>query len=88
MISNNEYKILGVNADDDSSVIKLALRNWHLSIIQIRTRIALSQIDICKIKSAYENIMESKKMNNTDYHIPVMKHEAVSTYFLIETDIC
>ena len=26
MISNNEYKILGVNADDDSSVIKLAFK--------------------------------------------------------------
>ena len=24
-------------------------------------------------------------MNNTDYHIPVMKHEAVVIYFLIET---
>ena len=26
MNSNNEYKILGVNSDDDSSVIKLAFK--------------------------------------------------------------
>ena len=44
MISKNEYKILGVNADDDSSVIKLALRNWHLSIIQIKITTVLNLI--------------------------------------------
>ena len=62
MNSNNEYKILGVNADDDSSVIKLAFKNLASTYHPDKNTDSIESNKIfIKIKSAYENIMESKK---------------------------
>ena len=62
MISNNEYKILGVNSDDDSSVIKLAFKKLASKYHPDKNKDSIESNRIfVKIKSAYENIMESKK---------------------------
>ena len=62
MISNNEYKILGVNGDDDSSVIKLAFKKLASKYHPDKNNDSTESNRIfVKIKSAYENIMESKK---------------------------
>ena len=62
MISKNEYKILGVNVNDYSSVIKLAFKKLASKYHPDKNKDSTESYRIfVKIKSAYENIMESKK---------------------------
>ena len=62
MISNNEYRILGVNKNEDMSTIKIAFRKLASKYHPDKNQddIHAKQL-FMRIKSAYEKIMEFRK---------------------------
>ena len=79
MIKDNEYKILGVNSTDDMSVIKVAFRKLASKYHPDKNNDSdESNKDFSKESNQHMNTLEIiEKMNNTDFHKPVMQNEAI-----------
>ena len=62
MISNNEYRILGVNKNEDISTIKIAFRKLASKYHPDKNKDDIHAKKLfLKINSAYEKIVEYKK---------------------------